>query len=179
MAINRNDSMRMQEHAEIGAGLRSHDGLHWKTRTVCEKYRGVGAEREAEPYEVLEVEGNIAVNGGIALLLDLLMGVGGTAYNAANSYLAVGSGSTNPTDPTQTALATQLARAGMESTFPSRASQTVTFKAVFNTAGSDGAWNEWAIFNNSTTGTMLNRKVASLGTKAGGTWTLTVTITPS
>ena len=43
------------------------------------------------------------------------------------------------------------------------------------------AWNEWTIANgNSNSATNLNRKVASLGTKAAGSsWTLTVTITVS
>jgi hypothetical protein len=50
------------------------------------------------------------------------------------------------------------------------------------TAYSDAnfAWQEWAVFNASSTGRMLNRKVESLGTKtSSAAWTLTVTITLS
>jgi hypothetical protein len=41
------------------------------------------------------------------------------------------------------------------------------------------AWQEWGLFNNTTSGgTMLNRKVESLGTKTEAqTWQFTCTIT--
>jgi hypothetical protein len=37
-------------------------------------------------------------------------------------------------------------------------------------------WQEWVVDNGATAGETLNRFVQNLGTKAGGTWTLTVTI---
>lgn len=50
-----------------------------------------------------------------------------------------------------------------------------TFAADFTTGQANWVWNEWAIFNSPTANTgMLNRKVEALGTKASGTWTLTV-----
>ncbi len=47
----------------------------------------------------------------------------------------------------------------------------LVLQATFGTSVGNFAWNEWAIFNASTGGKMVNRKVASLGTKtsAGST----------
>lgn len=133
-----------------------------------------------DPYEVIEGEGNILVNSGIQLLLDLLIGAGGTVFSNANAHIGVGD-STTAAAAGQTDLqaATNKLRKAMEATFPSRASQTLTFKSVFGTGDANFAWQEWAIFNDASAGAMLNRKVESFGTKSGGTWTFTVTITIS
>ena len=132
--------------------------------------------------DVLAVKDNLLLNDGISLLLDLLIGAGGTAYTNGNSYIGVGD-STNSAAATQTALEASSNKSfmGMESSFPSRSAQTVTWKAVWASGAGNFAWNEWTISNsNSDSGTNLNRKVASLGTKAAGSsWTLTVTITVS
>ena len=132
--------------------------------------------------DVLAVKDNLLLNDGINLLLDLLIGAGGTAYTNGNSYIGVGD-STNSAAASQTALEASSNKSfmGMESSFPSRSAQTVTWKAVWASGDGNFAWNEWTISNsNSDSGTNLNRKVASLGTKAAGSsWTLTVTITVS
>jgi hypothetical protein len=116
---------------------------------------------ETEPYEVLEWE-NAYVNTGGALLLDLLIAAGGTAFNNANAHLGVGDSSTAvAAAQTDLQAATNKLRKAMNATFPSRAF----------------VWNECALFNASTSGTMLNRIVQSMGTKTSGTWTLTLTLT--
>jgi len=131
---------------------------------------------------VAEIEGNLLLNEGIQLLLDLLIGAGGTAYNNANSYIGVGDSSTAES-ASQTALqaASNKTYKAMEATYPSRASQTVTWRSVFGSSDANYAWNEFTIVNASTdTGTNLNRKVSSQGTKASGqTWTVDVSITIS
>ena len=58
----------------------------------------------------------------------------------------------------------------MDATFPSRASQTVTWQSSHTSGLSNFAWQEWGIDNgtaNSTTVVtpLLNHKVESLGTK--------------
>jgi hypothetical protein len=51
-------------------------------------------------------------------------------------------------------------------------------KSSFADGEANWVWNEWATFNAASGATsMLNRKVASMGTKASGVWTLTVTLT--
>lgn len=126
-------------------------------------------------------EGNLLLNEGIALLLDLLIGAGGTAYSNANAYLGVGE-STTAAAASQTALqgASKTFKA-MASTYPQRASQTVTFRSVFASADANNAWQEFTVVNaNSDTGVNLNRKVDNQGTKVvGQTWTLDLAITIS
>jgi hypothetical protein len=50
-------------------------------------------------------------------------------------------------------------------------------QSSFGAAEANYAWNEWIICTpTSPPNWMLNRKVVSLGTKSGGTWTFTVTL---
>lgn len=136
--------------------------------------------RRFKPYESLEYDGNLYVNAGIALTLDLLIGAGGTVFSNANAHIGVGDSSTAASaGQTNLQAATNKFRKAMEATFPSRSAQTLTFKSSYGSGEANFAWEEWAIFNDSTAGTMLNRKVQSFGTKAGGTWVLTATFTLS
>jgi hypothetical protein len=60
----------------------------------------------------------------------------------------------------------------------SRASGVLTFVASFGTSDANYAWEEVGIFNASSGGTMLARKVEALGTKTSAqVWQLTVTAT--
>ena len=131
---------------------------------------------------ISEIDGNLLLNEGIALLLDLLIGAGGTAYNNANSYIGVGDSSTAES-ASQTGLqaASNKTYKAMQATYPSRSAQTVTWRSVFASGDANYAWNEFTIVNaSSDTGTNLNRKVSSQGTKASGqTWTVDVTVTIS
>lgn len=144
-----------------------------------EPFRG----RESEfldrytPYEVIEGDGNILVNTGIALLEDLLIGAGGTVFSNANAYLGVGD-STTAAAASQTDLqaATNKTRKAMDATYPSRSAQTLTFRSTFGSSDANHGWKEWGTFNASTAGTMLNRKVTDFGTKTTGTWALQITI---
>jgi hypothetical protein len=101
-----------------------------------------------------------------------------TFFDNSNAYLGVGD-STTAFAAAQTDLQapTNKLRKGMEDTYPSVATNVISFKASFGESDANFAWNEWGVFNSSSTGTMLSRKVESLGTKASGTWNLTVTLT--
>lgn len=104
-----------------------------------------------------------------------------TAFTSANAYIGVGSGTT-AFAASQSVLVTPLtsARKAMDSGYPTVTSGNVlTFRSTFGTTEAEGAWQEWGVFNASAAGTMLNRKVESLGTKPAGTqtWQFTVTIT--
>lgn len=133
---------------------------------------------EIEPYAVEEVEGNILVTAGITAMLNLLIGAGGTAFNNANANLGVGDSATAAAiGQTDLQAGANKARASMVATYPQVSTNTVTFRSDFTGAVANYAWAEWGTFNAAAAGTMLNRKVEALGTKASGTWTLTVTIT--
>lgn len=125
-------------------------------------------------------EGNLLLNEGIQLLEDLLIGAGGTVYSNANAQLGIGDSSAAEA-ATQTDLqaATNKTWKAMNATYPSRATQTLTFQSDFLTGDANYAWNEASIRNGAAADKNLNRKVVSLGTKASGTWTLTGTVTIS
>lgn len=145
---------------------------NWHVRTTVEKYH----DGESEPYEVLESEGNILVNAGIALMLDLLIGAGGTVFSNANARLCVGTSNTAAA-ASQTDLLGTNTRKAMEATYPSRSGQTLTFRSSFGSGDANHAWEEWGIANSASGATLLNRKVQSFGTKTSGTWVLTASIT--
>jgi hypothetical protein len=163
----------------------------WACHTTVEKFDHVPSDlgltqdewdvfvlnHEIEPYEVREVEGNILVTAGLNALLTLLIGGGGTAFNNANANLGVGDSATAAAiGQTDLQAAANKTRAAMVATYPTTpASGATSFRSDFTAA--NFAWAEWGTFNAAAAGTMLNRKVESLGTKASGTWTLTVTIT--
>jgi hypothetical protein len=130
-----------------------------------------------EPYAIEEVEGNLLVTAGLNALLTLLIGGGGTAFNNANANLGVGDSATAAAiGQTDLQAGANKVRAAMVATYPTTpASGATSFRSDFTAA--NFAWQEWGIFNAAAAGTMLNRKVESLGTKASGTWTLTATIT--
>jgi len=129
-----------------------------------------------KPVDVREGE-NILVNAGIQLLLDLLIGAGGTVYSNANAHIGIGD-STAAVAVGQTDLqaSTNKLRKAMDATFPSRSGQTLTFRATYGTSEANFSIQEAGLFNNSSAGTMLNRLLANLGTKTSAT-TLQVTLT--
>lgn len=146
-----------------------------------------------EPEEAVEIAGNMLMNEGIQRLEDLTMiatvltnQTAANAWGNTNAYLGVGDSSTAEA-ATQTELqaATNRFYKVMNATYPSRSSQTVSFQADFTTTEANYVWAEWSIAAGATTAsgagfttgtTNLNRKVAALGTKASGTWTLTATM---
>lgn len=97
-------------------------------------------------------------------------------FNNANAHIGVGDSdelfSVNQTD----LQGSNKKRMGMEEGFPSRESNKLTFKSSFGVDEANFVWKEWGVFNNSTAGEMLNRKVEDLGTKQGGQWVLTVSL---
>jgi hypothetical protein len=102
-----------------------------------------------------------------------------TPFNNANSYIGVGDSNTAyAAGQTDLVAATNKLRKAMDSTYPQTATNVITFRSTFATGDANWAWNEWGTFNASSSGTMLNRKVESLGTKTNTqTWQFTVTLT--
>lgn len=134
---------------------------------------------KVDPFEILEREGNILVTAGITVLLNLLIGAGGTVFSNANAYLGVGdSSAAAAVGQTDLQASSNKLRVAMNSTYPIVSSPTINFQSTFGSAQANYVWSEVATFNAATAGTMLNRVVQALGTKSSGsTWTLTETIT--
>jgi len=109
-----------------------------------------------------------------------IIGESVTTFAEANAYIGVGD-STTAFSESQTDLqaATNKVRIGMDSGYPKRSTNALTFKSTFGDSVGNFAWQEWAVFNASSGGTMANRKVESKGTKSGGSWVFEVTLTPT
>jgi len=117
-------------------------------------------------------------NAGRNLIASALSGNSITAFDNAHAYIAAGDG-TAAFDATQTDLqGTNKFRKAVDATFPTLATNIITFQSTFATTDANFAWQEWGVFNATSGGTMLNRKVESLGTKQNTqSWQFTVTIT--
>lgn len=202
------DAVSSHEAAAIGAGLGQHDPIRWRctwslhkfddpTGQIAQAIEG-GADLADFASHLLEAPieqiGNLLMYGGASCLWQCLIGNGtGTAaqtltfFNNGNAYIGVGDSSTAEA-ATQTDLqaATNKLRKAMDATYPlhtdatTSGAATITFRSTFGSSDANYAWAEWGVFNGSSGGRMLNRKVQSLGTKASGaTWVFTVTITLS
>lgn len=100
-----------------------------------------------------------------------------TEFNNANANLGVGNSNT-AFNAAQTDLVGTSDRNPMDGGFPQRATNVITARSTFGLADANFAWEEWGYFNAAAAGTMLNRRVVSLGTKPSTqTWVLTVTLT--
>lgn len=119
-------------------------------------------------------------NAGRNFIAQAIMNDSPTFFDNANAYLAVGNGTT-AFDATQTDLqGSNKTRIGMDTGYPTRSNNVLTFKSTFdgNTANHD--WDEWGVANASSAGTLLNRMVEDNGTKVSGqTWVLEVDLTIS
>lgn len=161
----------------------------WKIAATVRKWHDEESfERRDAPFEVVTARHNLLVNAGIQRLEDLLIAAGGQAYDATHSRIGVGNSNT-AASASQTDLQASAGSSNRQfklvSSGPSRSSQTITWVATFASGEANFAWEEWCIDAGTADGTtvtapMLNRKVASMGTKvSGAVWTFTVTLTIS
>jgi hypothetical protein len=197
------DSGVVGELAAVAAGTETHEPARWQIRWTLRKWFDA-EDAEATvgvcPDEVTEFDGNLLMYGGVSCLWECLVGNGSTTagqsltfFNNANAAIGVGDSATAPA-ATQTDLqaATNKTRVGMVAGYPQHtdgvaaASNTITFQSSYPASGGTAAnyaWNEVAVFNSATAGVgrMLNRlaPAGGFGTKAGGTWSMTVSITIS
>ncbi len=110
-----------------------------------------------------------------------LIGSSIVEFDNANAALGVGDSNT-AFDKAQTDLqaASNKLRKGMEAGFPNvpSAINIIEFRALFGTSEANFDWQEWGVFNAVSGGTMLSRKVESLGIKTSAqSFQLTATIT--
>ena len=112
------------------------------------------------PHEIIRFS-NLSANAGLQLEADLLIAAGGTAFNNANAYIGVGNGTTAVNAGHTDLQGASKTRKAMNATFPSRSSQTVTWKADFASGDANYSWEEMAVFNASSAGTMLARGLVS------------------
>lgn len=178
------------------------DRLRWGVKFVREafaadvdEYRRRYGKAEGErrffaenaPVDVAECEGNLLVTtGATAIWNALTQGTAGSFQNAT-AALGVGDSATAATAAdTNLNAATNAYRQVMDATYPTVATNTVTFKVTVGTGNANFHWQEWGVFSAvgsgspPTGGTMLNHKVTDLGTKTGAaSWAFTVTLSLS
>jgi len=143
-----------------------------------EEYR-LWTQGKVQPYDTVEISGNLLLNEGITRLQNLLIGGGGTNFGNAAAWLGVGNNS-GTAAAAQTGLSgTSACYRPMEATYPLIASQTTTWRSVFNSADGNFNWLEFTVANGSgNSSENLNRRVSDQGTKVvGQTWTLDLAIT--
>lgn len=172
--------------------------------TVRELTEYLGYEPKSEDYKRLSIRpddeaeayGNLLTTAGLNRITNLIIGEGSLqAFDDTHAVVGVGATNTAATVG-DTALAAnggsawyQAAGGGVSAT-----NGVITAISTFASADGNFAWNEWcwvvvtgtitasATLANvgSTSEQMLNRKVASLGTKASGaSWVFTTTVTLS
>lgn len=98
--------------------------------------------------------------------------------NASTGYLGVGDSNTAfAVGQTDLQAASNKHREVLDGA-PGVSGNVITLVSTFESADANFAWQEFGVFNNSSGGTMLTRKVESLGTKTSAAeWELTVTLT--
>jgi hypothetical protein len=129
----------------------------------------------------VEWDANLALNEGLAELIDLAFGLGTpTAFDDTNGYLGVGDDDT-AASASQTGLQASSNKLykPFDDGYPTRSNQTVEARATFGSDEANFAWEEYTLANGSSDAAKnLNRKVESKGTKSQGeTWTLSLQIT--
>ena len=159
--------------------MKDHDGiqLNWIPRIQVDKY-----DDEGNFIESIIDEGNLITTAGKTALAAAIVGT--TPLSNTKTRLGVGDNTAAAAvgDTDLSTGANKYYRV-MESTFPSSASAVMSFKSVFGPSDANFAWQCWGVdvtsgtaSSGSSPNTLVNRKVFSFGTKSGGTWTVTVTI---
>ena len=115
---------------------------------------------------------------GRNLFAQAIVGDSFTAFNNSNARLGVGDSNTAfNVAHTDLQASTNRFRRVMEATYPTRATNVLTFRSSFATGEANFAWNEVGVFDAASAGNMLCRVVQSLGTKTSGVWVLTHEVT--
>lgn len=142
------------------------------------------ARRGVRPIRRMMSVNSLTRDNGAHVIGQLISGNGGTAFNNANARIAVGTSSTANGSPNTANTLTGEVAVAMDATYPSVGapgvgSNIVTWRATFDGATANQAWNEWGIRNAAAgAGDMLNRAVQAFGTKvAGVVWQITATVT--
>jgi hypothetical protein len=176
------------------------DSFLWTPRAVVEKYddeqvayvaREFGTPEPngrqlatlCVPSETVETEDNLLTTAGVTRVAALLIGTSTATLDSTRVRLGVG-------DTAGTALVTDIALGTnqywrvMDATYPQAAAGVLTFVSTFGNSDANFVWACWGldvgtatVTSSNVPATLVNRKVSALGTKASGTWVLTVTVT--
>lgn len=181
-SVTQDDRNKLETlYAKLCKGLGISEHSQWRVQWKLEKWAETARKIAGfAPDEVLYDTQNIILDVGATELLSIISGTGGTPYNAANSYIYVGTDTTPESASQVGVIATgqNRAYAGMDSGYPIVNNRQVIYRASFGDSAANFEWNEAAIMNGTGPNAVaMNRKVTSLGKKVTGTWTLQITVT--
>ena len=130
-----------------------------------------GAEiRDLGPCTHDTIEGNLTLDEGLMLMVDLIAGTGvGNPWDNAHAHIGVGDGDT-PVDAAQTGLmGANKCFKPMDATWPQRTGATCVWRATFGPEDANFTWNELTIANGPDDMSVnLNRRVEQRGAKRPG-----------
>lgn len=161
-----------------GLGISEHS--QWRVQWKVDKwFNSANFFAGRSPDEVVYDTQNIILDVGANEMLKLISGTGGTPFNAANAYIFVGTDSSTENAAQNGVLATgsNRAYAKLDNGYPVVTGRQVEYRATFDEDSANFAWNEASITNGiGTNSVSMNRKVKPLGTKVGGFWSISITI---
>lgn len=138
-----------------------------------------GSDREYElgiPYDVSKIDGNLLLNDGKDLLIDLMIGDSAIHFTQANSSIAIGTDFATAENATQTGLIAEVTKKAVDSGYPLRPGTPglVRWRVTFGTSEANHQWREFAVVNTGDVSDVyFNRKIDNQGEKvAGQTWQL-------
>lgn len=112
------------------------------------------------------------------LIAQMIAGEAYTAFNNANAYLGVGNSSTAYSAAHTDLQGASKTRKAMDTGYPQRTDNAITYRSTFTTAEANYDWLEWGVFNDPAAGAMLCRKADNQGTKTSDySWRLTSVVT--
>jgi hypothetical protein len=176
-----------------------NDRILWTPRAVLSKYDddqaayvsgiegpspdGNAMARYCTPYEVIESEGNLLTTAGLTRITGLIIGTLSTTLDSTRVRLGVGDSATAATTSDSSLGANQYYRV-MDASYPQASAGVLTFQGTFGSSDANFAWACWGldvgtatVTSSNTVATLVNRKVASQGTKSSGIWVYNVTVT--
>lgn len=179
---NTDEHLHLGEGLGVAAGLRLDEPVGWRAAWRIDKYKG-DSIAVADLLDVIEFGNNLLTYGGASALWERLIGTGVTAFDNSNAYLGVGNSATAAA-ATQTDLqGASKTRKAMDVTYPTHTDGTgsstnaqMVYRSTFDSSSANHSWQEFGLFNASTAGRMLNRKVEDHGTKVTDTWVLSLSL---
>lgn len=181
------DAIRYLDSNSLRSELRRGMEPNWDELVTLREHHGL------VPDGVVHDQGNQLVELGRNRIANLIIGSGAAAFTSAQSIVGVGDSTTAFAD-SQAALVANGSNAHYRGTSSAPAQSNygkITCAALFGSSDANFAWQEWCwaigtgtitpgntLASVATSPVMLNRKVASLGTKgSGASWTLTTEVT--
>lgn len=149
----------------------------WRPVATVRKY-----DKDGNLYETISSEGNLLTDNGISRISDLLVGNSSSPLDLDHARLGVGDSST-PSSPSDSSLGTNEYY-GVLDDEPTIEGSTINWRTEFGDSDANFEWACWGIdvddngsvSASDTPAELFNRKVFNFGTKSGGTWSLSVTI---